>query len=77
MLDSTAPGMTAELSMQRAAFIVRACNSHAGLVEALEMLETVRGDIMLAEVEGGAADLAYQVEAVISKARAVLQSAKE
>ena len=56
--------------------IVRACNSHAALVEALEILDEVRGAIMLAEVEGGSSELAYDVERVISEARAALATAK-
>ena len=59
-----------------AAFIVRACNSHAALVEALEILDEVRGAIMLAEVEGDSSELAYYVERVISEARAALEAAK-
>ena len=56
--------------------IVRACNSHDNLVEALNILDEVRGAIMLAEVEGGSSELAYDVERVISEARAALEAIK-
>lgn len=66
------PGMP-ELPAEDASFIIRACNAHAGLVEALEELLAA---------EDIACDLNQQtdiakLDAAMVKARAALQSAKE
>lgn len=77
---------TRDICKANAAFIVRACNAHAGLVAALEQaqaaLRTIASRIENQNPELGVyaheqATLAYEPLRTLSEARAALQSAKE